>query len=109
MFAFGGGIVWAYLSSRALGLHATRTGTALRRLGGLLALVGFVVMVTSFELAARGIDSTNLTTEAFLNEAQHGIRFAAPAEYLLVAGLFVCLASFRFELISVKDEASTDQ
>ena len=109
MFAFGGGIVWAYLSSRALGLHATRTGTALRRLGGLLALVGFVVMVTSFELAARGIDSTNLTTEAFLNEAQHGIRFAAPAEYLLVAGLFVCLASFRFELISVKDEASTNQ
>jgi hypothetical protein len=67
-------------------------------LGAGLSLGGFAVMVVSFQLAVNTFDPTGLSTEAFLNEAQAGIRFAAPAEYLLVAGLFVCLASFRHEL-----------
>jgi hypothetical protein len=43
-----------------------------------------------------------MTTVEFLNQAQHGILIAAPAEYVLVAGLMICLASFRHELLEAK-------
>jgi len=98
MSAFGGGILWAFLSHIAFGARATASGGRLRRFGAALALVSFAVMVTSFQLAVNNVDPTGLTTEAFLNQAQSGIRFAAPAEYALVTGLFMCLASFGFEL-----------
>ncbi len=98
MSAFGGGILWAFLAHVGLGSKSTAKGGRLRRLGAGLSLGGFAVMVVSFQLAVNTFDPTGLSTEAFLNQAQAGIRFAAPAEYLLVAGLFVCLASFRHEL-----------
>ena len=99
MMAFGGGIVWAYLAQRSLGDRSSIGGQRMRRLGFILALTGFVVMVTSFQMAVNSFDPTGMSTEAFLNQAQHGIRFAAPAEYVLVAGLLVCLASFRHDLL----------
>ena len=98
MFAFGGGILWVFLAQWALGSRAHSDGRRLRNLGFGMALAGFVVMVTSFQLAVNSFDPTGMTTEAFLNEAQSGIIVAAPAEYILVGGLFVCLASFRYEL-----------
>lgn len=98
MFAFGGGILWVFLAQRALGSRAHTDGRRLRHLGFGMAITGFVVMVTSFQLAVNSFDPAGMTTEAFLNEAQSGIVVAAPAEYVLVGGLLVCLASFRHEL-----------
>lgn len=104
MLAFGGGIVWAYLAQRALGSKGTERGAALRRLGFRLAFAGFVVMVVTFQFAVSTFDPTGMTTEAFLNAAQGGIRWAAPAEYALVAGLLICLASFKHELVHQAQE-----
>ena len=104
MLAFGGGIVWAYLAQRALGTKGTERGAALRRLGFRLAFAGFVVMVVSFQFAVSTFDPTGMTTEAFLNAAQGGIRWAAPAEYALVTGLLICLASFKHELVHQSQE-----
>jgi len=43
-----------------------------------------------------------MSTVEFLNQAQEGIRIAAPAEYILVGGLMLCLASFSYELYDAK-------
>lgn len=102
MLAFGGGVVWAFLANRALGDQATAKGKRGRRFGVSLAASAFVVMVVSFQSAANEIDSTGMTTAEFLNQAQDGIQVAAPAEYVLVCGLMLCLASFRHELLGVK-------
>ena len=63
-----------------------------------MAAVGFVVMVVAFQSAANEVDPTGMSTVEFLNQAQEGIRIAAPAEYVLVGGLMLCLASFSYEL-----------
>ena len=105
MLAFGGGVVWALLANIALGHQATAKGRRLRLIGFAMAALGFVVMVVSFETAANSVDPTGMTMVEFLNQAQDGIRIAAPAEYILVAGLMVCLASFRYELFAVKHTA----
>ena len=73
-----------------------------------MAAIGFLVMVVAFENATNTIDPTGLTTVEFLNQAQDGIRIAAPAEYVLVAGLMICLASFRFELLAKESEPQTN-
>ena len=101
MLAFGGGAVWALLANIALGRQATTEGRRMRHIGFAMAALGFVVMVVSFQTAANSVDPTGMTTAEFLNQAQDGIRIAAPAEYILVAGLMVCLASFRHELSAV--------
>ena len=102
MLAFGGGVVWALLASIALGTHASSAGQRMRRIGFGMAATGFVVMIVAFQTAANTVDPTGLTTAEFLNQAQDGIRIAAPAEYILVAGLMLCLASFRHELLEAK-------
>lgn len=102
MLAFGGGVVWALLANIALGHQATAEGRRMRLIGFAMAALGFVVMVVSFETAANSVDATGMTTVEFLNQAQHGILIAAPAEYVLVAGLMICLASFRHELLEAK-------
>ena len=107
MLAFGGGVVWAYLAQRALGNYASIRGASIRRRGFLMAFWGFVIMVISFEFAVSSFDPTGMTTEAFLNEAQRGIRIAAPAEYVLVGGLMVCLASFRHELMEQASQGAS--
>jgi hypothetical protein len=109
MLAFGGGVLWAFLAGIALGSVATGEGQRLRRAGFAMAAIGFLVMVVAFESATAAIDPTNLTTTEFLNQAQDGIRIAAPAEYILVAGLMICLASFRFELLAKENQSKSDQ
>ena len=98
MQAFGCGIVWAWLAQTSLGNCASAKGRAWRNIGLTMAAFGFVLMVSSFLYATHGLDATQLSTSEYLNAAQGGIVLAAPAEYLLVAGLMVCLASFGFEL-----------
>ena len=39
-----------------------------------------------------------MTTKEFLNEVQDAVVVAAPAEYVLVAGLMICIASYMHEL-----------
>tara|TARA_B100001113_G_scaffold341253_1_gene326201 strand:+ start:486 stop:1082 length:597 start_codon:yes stop_codon:yes gene_type:complete len=100
MLAFGGGVFWSLLSTVALGSKATVAGHRLRNIGFAMAAIGFVVMLAAFQPAANNFDATGMSTTEFLNEAQEGVVIAAPAEYVLVAGLLLCLSSFRHELRS---------
>ena len=45
---------------------------------------------------------TGMSTAEFLNQAQDDMQVAAPAEYVLVCGLMLCLATLRHELLGVK-------
>ena len=100
MLAFGGGVAWAFTAGWAMGEMATGAGRRMRTIGFTMAAVGFVVMMVAFQSAANAVDPSGLTTVEFLNQAQSGIVVAAPAEYILVAGLMLCLASFRYELLA---------
>ena len=100
MLAFGGGVLWSLLSTVALGSKATVAGHRLRNVGFAMAAIGFVVMLAAFQPVANSFDATGMSTTEFLNEAQEGVVVAAPAEYVLVAGLLLCLSSFRHELRS---------
>jgi hypothetical protein len=109
MLAFGGGIIWAFLAQQALGERSSPRGKRLRSLGFGLALFGFVVMVVTFQSAVGTFNPAGMTTEEFLNAAQAGIDFAAPAEYILVCGLLLCLASFRHELLHAPQPTPEEQ
>ena len=98
MLAFGGGVVWAVLSVPALGRHGTVAGQRMRKIGGAMAAIGFVVMLAAFNPVASQIDASGMTTKEFLNEVQDAVVVAAPAEYVLVAGLMICIASYMHEL-----------
>ena len=100
MLAFGGGVLWSLLSTVALGSKATVAGHRLRNIGFAMAAIGFVVMLAAFQPVANNFDATGMSTTEFLNKAQEGVVIAAPAEYVLVAGLLLCLSSFRHELLS---------
>ena len=102
MLAFGGGVAWAFTAGWATADKATSAGRRMRSIGFTMAAAGFVVMLVAFQSAASTVDPTGLTTVEFLNQAQSGIVVAAPAEYVLVAGLMLCLASFRYELLAVE-------
>ena len=102
MLAFGGGVAWAFTAGWAMGDKATSAGRRMRSIGFTMAAASFVVMLVAFQSAASTVDPTGLTTVEFLNQAQSGIVVAAPAEYVLVAGLMLCLASFRYELLAVE-------
>lgn len=105
MLAFGGGVAWAFTAGWAMGDMATAAGKRMRKVGFAMAAVGFVVMLVAFQSAANTVDPSGLTTVEFLNQVQRGVMVAAPAEYILVAGLMLCLASFRHELLA-KEQAS---
>jgi len=104
MIAFGGGIVWATMGHLALD-STTSPGAKLRKVGIATSLIALVVMIVAFQYAVSTFDTNGLTTEEFLNKAQFGINFAGPAEYLVVGGLMVALASFGMDL----KEAEEDQ
>lgn len=104
MMAFGGGLLWAFLAHASLGELATQNGRLERRIGFSSSFVAFWIMVVAFRLGTNNVNPSGLSTTDFLNQAQPGINVAAPAEYVLVAGLFLCLASFRHELRCVQSE-----
>lgn len=105
MFAFGGGVLWSMLALPALGTLAAAGGRQLRTIGFTMASLGFIVMIAAFQPVANSFDSKGMTLEEFLNRAQSGVDIAAPAEYVLVAGLMLCLASFRYDLIQQHSES----
>ena len=106
MFAFGGGVLWAMLAIPSLGAFAAPMGHRFRTTGFAMAFLGFVIMIAAFQPVANSFDSTGMTLEEFLDRAQSGIDIAAPAEYILVAGLMVCLASFHYDLVKQHSEKS---
>ncbi|MCH1462235.1 MAG: hypothetical protein L7U25_07750, partial [Candidatus Poseidonia sp.] len=81
-------------------------GHRFRTTGFAMAFLGFVIMIAAFQPVANSFDSTGMTLEEFLDRAQSGIDIAAPAEYILVAGLMVCLASFHYDLVKQHSEKS---
>ena len=103
MIAFGGGIVWAAMGHLALD-PSTSPGARLRRIGITTSLIALVVMIVAFQYAASTFDTDGLTTEEFLNKAQFGINFAGPAEYVVVGGLMMALASFGMDLKRVESD-----
>ena len=107
MISFGGGIIWAITGHIALGTSSVR-GAKLRKIGISLSLIALVVMVVSFQYAVGTFDTNGLTTEEFLNNAQSGINFAGPAEYILVSGLLMALASFRQDLAGQQKNQQAD-
>ena len=109
MLAFGGGIAWVGLAWKAVGTAGHERGQRWRRNGTLMSAAGFASMVGSFQWAANNVNAEGMTTTAFLNEVQHAIVVAAPGEYLLVAGLFVGLASFRFDLAQTSIAPATEE
>ena len=107
MIAFGGGIVWAAMGHLALN-SATSPGAKLRKAGISTSLIALIVMIVAFQYAVSTFDTNGLNTEEFLNKAQFGINFAGPAEYLVVGGLMVALASFGLDLNGEEEEDHTD-
>tara|TARA_B110000444_G_scaffold261515_1_gene314503 strand:- start:19259 stop:19915 length:657 start_codon:yes stop_codon:yes gene_type:complete len=106
MVAFGGGIVWATLGHIALD-SSTSPGSRLRKTGIATSLISLVVLIVSFQYAVSTFDTEGLTTEEFLNKAQFGINFAGPAEYLVVGGLMMALASFGIDLAGAQKQQLT--
>ena len=103
MVAFGGGIVWATLGHFALD-PSTSPGSKMRKTGITASLLSLVVMIVSFQYAVSTFDTEGLNTEEFLNKAQFGINFAGPAEYLVVGGLMMALASFGIDLNQAQEQ-----
>ena len=92
------GLIWAVLAH--LGMRdAHPTGKKLRYASISLAFISFGVMTWSMGKAALE-NPDSLRQVATMSEVQHWIDYAAPAEYLLVIGFILTLASFESELTS---------
>ena len=107
MVAFGGGLVWATLGHLSLN-SSSSPGAKLRKTGIAISFASLVIMIVSFQYAVSTFDTTGLTTEEFLNNAQIGINIAGPAEYFVVCGLMMALGSFGMDLAGNKEESPTD-
>jgi hypothetical protein len=107
MVAFGGGLVWATLGHLSLN-SSSSPGAKLRKTGIAISFASLVIMIVSFQYAVSTFDTTGLTTEEFLNNAQIGINIAGPAEYFVVCGLMMALGSFGMDLAGYKEESPTD-
>ena len=100
IFVFGGGLIWGS-STHLLFDLSMRTARTLRRIGLLLALIGFVVMngtITLYVAFNRADLIKNGSLQITLDEIQPAIDIAAPAEYLLFLGLVITMASIDRDL-----------
>lgn len=100
IFVFGGGLIWGS-STHLLFDLSMRTARTLRRIGLLLALIGFVVMnvtITLYVAFNRADLTKNGSLQITLDEIQPAIDIAAPAEYLLFLGLVITMASIDRDL-----------
>jgi len=77
--------------------------------GIIASLFSLVVMIVSFQYAVSTFDTEGLNTEEFLNKAQFGINFAGPAEYLVVGGLMMALASFGIDLNQAQEQLQASE
>ena len=93
---FVSGFVWG-VSTNSIYTSENLSAQKLRRVGLLTTLIGLLVMNLSlfFYLVFFDISifSTDYSTVEMLNQFQPAINLAAPAEYLLIIGLMMTLAS----------------
>ena len=93
---FVGGFVWG-VSTNSIYTSDNLSAQKLRRIGLLTTLIGLLVMNLSllFYLVFSDISifSNDYSTVEMLNQFQPAINLAAPAEYLLIIGLMMTLAS----------------
>lgn len=109
-FVFGGGLVWGG-STHLLFDSTNSEGRTLRRIGLVLALLGFIVMnlsLTAYLLLNRDDLTKNGSLRLTLNELQPAIDFAAPAEFILFLGLVITMASIDWDLKEKNTSHSSD-
>ena len=99
---FVGGFIWG-VSTHSIYTSNTLSAQKLRRVGLWSPLVGFLVMNLSLlfyvlVLMLLSEFSTDYSTMEMLNQLQPAINLAAPAEYLLIIGLMITLASIGKDL-----------
>ena len=100
-FVFQVGIIWAILSHLALP-NAHKSGRRVRIIGILVSFISYVVMSQAIVRAINDLESFGLEDDTMftLDRIQYAIDVAAYAEYVLFAGLIICLYSFERDLIS---------
>ena len=92
------GMLWALMAHLALP-NAQKKGKVLRWVAMIVSFISFNVMTSALKDAVKGMskaEAQDALTQ--LTPLQHAIDIAAPAEYFLVIGLFIALASFESDL-----------
>ena len=92
------GMLWALMAHLALP-NAVKKGKMLRWIAMIISFISFNVMTTTLTNAVKGMTSAEAQDALIeLTPLQSAIDIAAPAEYFLVIGLFIALASFESDL-----------
>jgi hypothetical protein len=92
------GMVWALVAHFALP-NAQKKGKTLRWISIIVSFISFNVMTSSLSNAVKGMSSAERQDALIqLTPLQSAINIAAPAEYFLVIGLFIAIASFESDL-----------
>jgi len=92
------GMAWALVSHLALP-NAEKNGKILRWIAMIVSFISFNVMTSTLANAVKGMTSAEAQDALIeLTPLQSAIDIAAPAEYFLVIGLFIALASFESDL-----------
>ena len=92
------GMAWALVSHLALP-NAQKKGKMMRWIAMIVSFISFNVMTSSLANAVKGMTSAERQDALIqLTPLQSAIDIAAPAEYFLVIGLFIALASFESDL-----------
>ncbi|MEK9730377.1 MAG: hypothetical protein VW230_01315 [Candidatus Poseidoniales archaeon] len=77
-------ILWTKVYGSAIGIESNRFRKGLSfSAGGCVAMIGALIIAPNY--------SSNLDTNAYLDSIQHFVVVAAPAEFVLVAGLLVSI------------------
>jgi hypothetical protein len=92
------GMVWALVSHLALP-NAQKKGKMMRWVAMIVSFISFNVMSSTLAGAVKGMTSAEAKDALTqLTPLQSAIDIAAPAEYFLVIGLFLAIASFESDL-----------
>ena len=92
------GMAWALVSHLALP-NAQKKGKMMRWIAMIVSFISFNVMSSTLANAVKGMTSAERQDALIqLTPLQSAIDIAAPAEYFLVIGLFLAIASFESDL-----------
>ena len=92
------GMAWALVSHFALP-NAQKKGKMMRWLAMVVSFISFNVMSATLAGAVKGMTTAERQDALTqLTPLQSAIDIAAPAEYFLVIGLFIALASFESDM-----------
>ena len=92
------GMVWAIVTHFALP-NAQKKGKMMRWIAMIVSFISFNVMSSTLANAVKGMTSAERQDALIqLTPLQSAIDIAAPAEYFLVIGLFLAIASFESDL-----------